>query len=252
MSDDADRLAEMARNRGLKLRRSRVRSPDKPGYGMFGLTDAGGEPVFGIRGKRALRATGEEIEAYLRSAEAGDWKASLKASGGKATTTKVREERAKPTSPPAEPKVKAPKPPKLRLAKAKDAEALVPLFNLLQHEVSADRIRRNLKQMSKAGGELLLLTSADALLGACGIQASVHPHRPTPVGRITILVIAEGQRGKGFGRQLLLEAERRLQELACGLIEVTSNDRLFDAHNFYKHMGYERTSLRFAKPLATG
>lgn len=249
MSDEADRLAEMARNRGLKLRRSRVRSPHKPGFGMFGLTDTNGEPVFGIRGKRALRATADEIETYLRSAEVGDWKASLKASGGRPPATKTKKKPAKAKVPAPVP---TPKPPKLRTAKNKDADALVSLFALLGHEISSEQIRRNLKLMSKAGGEVLLLAASDALLGACGIQASVHPHRSSPVGRITILVVAEGQRGKGLGRQLLLEAERRLAELGCELIEVTSNDRLFEAHNFYKHMGYERTSVRFAKRLATG
>ena len=215
---------------------------------MFGLMDASGEPVFGIRGKRALRATAKEIETYLRSAEVGDWKASLKASGSKISAATAKKP-ARTEARSARPK---PKPPRLRSAMGKDAEALAALFSLLGHEISPEIVRRNLRTIGKAGGEVLLLTTADTLLGACGIQASVHPHRPSPVGRITILVIAEDQRGKGLGRQLLLEAERRLAELGCGLIEVTSNDRLFEAHNFYKHMGYERTSVRFAKRLTTG
>ena len=35
----------------------------------------------------------------------------------------------------------------------------------------------------------------------------------------------------------------------CKLVEVTSNDRRAESHAFYRHMGYERTSIRFVKRL---
>ena len=71
-----DALSETARNRGLKLVRSRVRTPGKGDYGKVGLTDAKGAPVFGFKGK-ALAATPEEAEDYLRNLGASDWGASL-------------------------------------------------------------------------------------------------------------------------------------------------------------------------------
>jgi GNAT superfamily N-acetyltransferase len=48
---------------------------------------------------------------------------------------------------------------------------------------------------------------------------------------------------------LVEAAEDWCRERGCKLVEVTSNDRRTAAHAFYRHMGYERTSMRFAKTL---
>ena len=71
-----DALAETARNRGLKLVRSRVRTPGKRRFGKVGLTDAGGKAVFGMDDK-GPDAKPEEVEHYLRNLGAKDWGASL-------------------------------------------------------------------------------------------------------------------------------------------------------------------------------
>ena len=49
--------------------------------------------------------------------------------------------------------------------------------------------------------------------------------------------------------ELVDAAEQWCRKKGCKLIEVTSNDRRADAHAFYRHMGYERTSIRFFKKL---
>ncbi|HEY9227767.1 MAG TPA: GNAT family N-acetyltransferase, partial [Gemmatimonadaceae bacterium] len=56
-------------------------------------------------------------------------------------------------------------------------------------------------------------------------------------------------RGQGVGRALVAAAEQSLVSAGCGLIEITSNDRRVDAHAFYEHLGYARTSIRLAKSL---
>jgi hypothetical protein len=71
-----DLLAEAARNRGLKLARSRVRTPGKRRFGKVGLTDKAGKPVFGMDDKGPA-AKPEEVEHYLRNLGAQDWGASL-------------------------------------------------------------------------------------------------------------------------------------------------------------------------------
>jgi ribosomal protein S18 acetylase RimI-like enzyme len=66
---------------------------------------------------------------------------------------------------------------------------------------------------------------------------------------MSVLVVADEAQGKGIGKMLVEAAERRFREQGCELVEVTSNDRRTAAHAFYRHMGYERTSIRFAKDL---
>jgi GNAT superfamily N-acetyltransferase len=74
-------------------------------------------------------------------------------------------------------------------------------------------------------------------------------HRPAPVGRIPVLVVGKNAQGLGIGRMLVHAVEQWCRDKGCQLIEVTSNDRRATAHAFYRHMGYERSSIRFFKKL---
>jgi GNAT superfamily N-acetyltransferase len=74
-------------------------------------------------------------------------------------------------------------------------------------------------------------------------------HRPAPLGRITAMVVAKEAQGEGLGRMLVQAAENWMRKKGCQLVEVTSNDRRAEAHAFYRHMGFERTSIRFFKKL---
>lgn len=239
MSADDDALREMAVNRGCTLVKSRVRTPGRGDYGRFGLKDAkSGKAVLGF-GKQGLTASAEEVEAYLRGGAASAWKSPV----GKAPARKKAEVRPAPDP--------APKPePKLviRDVRPKDIDALVALIGALGYEVSAADLRKRLALLKKAG-QHVLVADRGGVIGVLTTSTMHVVHRPRPVGRISMMVVAAAARGQGVGAALVAEAEARLKAGGCGLLEVTSNAKRLRAHAFYERLGYERTSYRFAKQL---
>ena len=279
MSAEDDALREMAANRGCKLVKSRRRKPGGD-YGRYGLKDAkSGKEMLGF-GPDGLTATAREIKAFLRGGAAASWKSSLRSaaaarpappvrkaaraaktrpsppvrkSARAAKTRPARAHRPEPprrqrrAAPPAPPP-KPPRPPKIREARPADAEAIARLLVELGYDVTAADVRRRLAALRRAG-EPALVADRGGVLGCLSWHVTPVIHRPRPVGRITMLVVAEAERGAGLGAGLVAAAEARLRERGCGLVEVTSNMKRMRAHAFYQRLGYERTSFRFAKTL---
>jgi ribosomal protein S18 acetylase RimI-like enzyme len=249
-----DRLREAAANRGLKLVRSRIRTPGKGDYGRYGLTDAGGARLLGF-GRSGLTATAEEIEAYLHKGALSDWKTSLRAAGARPPARKKR-----PAADP-EPKVSEapqpepvpefePEPPPLsvRPARPADSEAIAALVKDLGFESSPDAIAERLAGLKKKR-ETPLVAVQGEVIGVLAWHVTPVLHRPRPVGRITMMVVADGERRHGAGRALVEAACEEMRAKGCGLVEVTSNVDLSGAHGFYRRLGFERTSYRFAREL---
>lgn len=137
----------------------------------------------------------------------------------------------------------------IREARPDDAEALVPLIELLPHRVTAEGVRQRIAQISASDCPQLVADGEGAVVGLCGLHVMTSLHREKPVGRITILVVAERLRSQGIGEKLVAAAEECFRAAGCGMIELTSNDWLVEAHRFYTKLGYQQTSKRFAKQL---
>jgi len=232
-----DELRELAENRGCKLVRSRVRTPGRGDYGRFGLKDAKtGREIFGF-GKKGLTAAPEAIETFLRGNAAATWKSSV----GRAGRAPKPEPAPKP-KPAPEPKLV------LRDARPRDAETIAALIGSLGYEATAAEVRRRSAALIKAGQQIVVAEKGE-VIGVLTTSTTIVLHRPKPVGRISMLVVAEAARGAGIGAALVAEAEKRLAAKGCGLVEVTSNRKRVRAHAFYERLGYERTSFRFGKAL---
>jgi GNAT superfamily N-acetyltransferase len=137
----------------------------------------------------------------------------------------------------------------IRAARPEDAGQLVDRIALLEHRVDATGIARRVAALGIAGLPQLVAAEGDTVYGLCGLHLMTAIHRDAPVGRITILVVHEDARGQGLARRLVSAAEDLMRARGCAFLEITSNRRLEQAHEFYEAIGYERTSFRFAKAL---
>ena len=137
--------------------------------------------------------------------------------------------------------------PLIRDAAPDDAGEIAALITSLGFAVAAADVVTRLAGFR--AGQAVLVAELQEVVGVITTDIMHVLHRPRPVGRLSMLIVAEPFRDAGIGRALVAAAEIRLAAAGCGLAEVTSNERLAPAHMFYEALGYERTSFRFAKSL---
>lgn len=140
----------------------------------------------------------------------------------------------------------------IRLARPADASAIAALVTELGFPTTPGDLAPRLAAMQGAGEIILVAARDDAVLGVLTVHVMPVLHRPAPVGRLTMLVVTAAMRGIGVGRALVAEAERMLAARGCGIVEVTSNQQLTEAHAFYQRLGYAVTSVRLFKALVPG
>lgn len=87
-------------------------------------------------------------------------------------------------------------------------------------------------------------------VGVITCHAFPSIHASLPVAWLTTLVVDQQFLGQGIGRALTSSAEAWATSLGASRIAVTSGNHRDGAHAFYEHLGYERTGVRLAKPLA--
>ncbi len=283
----ADALRAMAEHRGLKLVRSRKRTPGVGDYGKFGLTDAAGKALLGI-GEEELTASAEEIEQYLRGGTASSWKLSAEttpdASPPRSKARRKEDEQpesespvrrlgkpARPAPPEKEtrtaPRRQAPPPPprakpvlrivepdpepvtllRIRRAELEDAAALRKLLAQLSRQPTRKEIEARMKSFAQRGSGLLV-AERGVLVGCCAW--SVLPTlQHGPLGRLTLVLVDKDNRRSGVGTALVESAKAALAKAGCKAIEVMSDIMINNAHNFFRALKFEQTSYRFVQPI---
>lgn len=141
--------------------------------------------------------------------------------------------------------------PTVRLAELGDASDVAELLSQLGYPCTRDEAIERIAVLREDPRHDLLLAELDG--HACGLIASHTRYsltRGNLLTRITALVVATSCYRQGIGRLLLREVERRARRDGVGRVEVASNIRRTDAHDFYRACGYsDGSSVKFVKML---
>lgn len=138
----------------------------------------------------------------------------------------------------------------LRSAGLMDADDVAELLNQLGYPCDQIEAAERISQILGNDRQVLLVARCGGVV--CALMALDFMYY-LPLGtttcRITAMVVTPEAQGRGLGRQLLREAERRARMGGAARLEITSGSQREDAHAFYKACGYSDGTVRFVKPL---
>lgn len=138
----------------------------------------------------------------------------------------------------------------MRAANRDDAAAVARLLDALGYPCNEDDAQQRIDAIAGDSRQVLLVADGgDGLSALLALDFMYYLPLGRTTCRITALVVAPDCRGRGLGRMLIREAERRARTADAARIEVTSAEHREQAHAFYRAMGYRDAAHRFVKPL---
>jgi len=138
----------------------------------------------------------------------------------------------------------------IRACTPEDSAAVSTLLDELGYTVSIRQATEQVTELGKTGADPIFLALADGqILGLLALHLSRMLQYPSPIVRVTALVVDRRARRRGVGKLLMQHVERVGSAAGCEFVELTSAMDRAEAHAFYRNIGYEPNSLRFRKPL---
>ncbi|WP_242109496.1 GNAT family N-acetyltransferase [Luteimonas aquatica] len=138
----------------------------------------------------------------------------------------------------------------LRSASLIDADDVAALLSEMGYPCEAPDAAQRIATIIDNDRQALVVARCDGVVrGLIALDFMYYLPLDTTTCRITALVVSAEAQGRGLGRQLLREAERRARIAGAARLELTSGSQRLDAHEFYKACGYSDGTLRFIKRL---
>lgn len=138
----------------------------------------------------------------------------------------------------------------LRGAVPADADDVAALLTQLGYPCeSADAAERIATVLHNDRQALMLARLDGAVCGLMALDYMYYLPLDTTTCRVTALVVSPDAQGRGVGRLLLRDAERRARTGGAARLEVTSAGHRTEAHSFYRACGFSDGAVRFVKLL---
>jgi GNAT superfamily N-acetyltransferase len=108
----------------------------------------------------------------------------------------------------------------------------------------------NCEQLLNDGGSHFLVAATEGTpVGFINFTVRQTILHQNPSGLIDELVVAEGNRGKGVGKQLVQAAIEKCRQLGCCEVEVSTEKTNLKAREFYKQCGFGERGILFEADL---
>jgi GNAT superfamily N-acetyltransferase len=138
----------------------------------------------------------------------------------------------------------------LRRAVEDDARAILPLLRQLGYDQLDERgARGKIKSYGLPDYAVIVAVVSGQVVGFISLHVVEIFHSPGKAGRITAFCVDQNFRSQGIGIRLLQEGEDYFRSEGCKKVEVTSNNRRTDTHEFYINRGYKDDSKKFVLVL---
>ena len=138
----------------------------------------------------------------------------------------------------------------LRSASLIDADDVATLLSALGYPCDRLEAAHRITAITDNDRQALVVARVDGVVsGLIALDFMYYLPLGTTTCRITAMVVTPEAQGRGVGRQLLREAERRARTGGAARLEITSGSQRTEAHAFYKACGYSDGTVRFVKAL---
>jgi GNAT superfamily N-acetyltransferase len=139
---------------------------------------------------------------------------------------------------------------RVRDAKLHDAAAVSRMIEELGYPCDLAEAERRIRRVNANPRQALVVAEwRDVVCGLISLDFMFYLPLGRETCRITALVVDQRHRKHGVGRELLRYAEHAAVREGAARIELTTAESRTEAHEFYRHCGFEQASIRFVKRL---